>query len=107
MGRLLALIKDTWRSWSVQRRAITAGVVVIAAAGLGVLAYELLKRPPDVSNSNVDFAGREQKEPKQKRPKDTTFDWPTYGFNDARTRYVPSEVVKPPFDTSDWSFQAG
>jgi outer membrane protein assembly factor BamB len=107
MGRLLALIKDTWRSWSVQRRAITAGVVVIAAAGLGVLAYELLKRPPDVSNSNVDFAGREQKEPKQKRPKDTTFDWPTYGFNDQRTRYVPSDVVKPPFDSSDWSFQAG
>jgi outer membrane protein assembly factor BamB len=107
MGRLLARVKDTWRSWSVPRRAITVGAVAIVAAGLGVLAYELLKRPPDVINESVDFAGREQKEPKQKRPKDTTFDWPTYGFNDQRTRYVPTDKVQPPFDSSDWSFQAG
>ena len=103
MGRLLAI----WRSWSVRRRAITVLVAAVAAGGLGVLAYELLKRPPDVINENVDFASREQPKPKQKRPKDTTFDWPTYGFNDARTRYVPSDKVKPPFDQSDWSFQAG
>ena len=103
MGRLLAI----WKSWTVRRRVITVLVAAVAVGGLGVLAYELLKRPPDVVNENVDFASREQPKPKQKRPKDTTFDWPTYGFNDARTRYVPSDKVKPPFDQSDWSFQAG
>jgi outer membrane protein assembly factor BamB len=102
MGKLLQI----WQGWSVRRRAITVGVVVVAAAGLGVLAYELLKRPPDVTNEDVEFAAREQKEPKTK-PKDETFDWPTYGFNDARTRYVPTDKVVPPFDSSDWSFQAG
>lgn len=107
VSRLASLIRDTWNNWSVQRRAITVGVVVIAAAGLGVLAYELLKRPADVTNENVDFAAKEQEEPETKRPKDTTFDWPTYGYNDARTRYVPTDKVKPPFDASDWSFQAG
>ena len=91
----------------VRRRVITVLVAAVAVGGLGVLAYELLKRPPDVVNENVDFASKEQPKPKQKRPKDTTFDWPTYGFNDARTRYVPSDKVKPPFDQSDWSFQAG
>ena len=29
-------------------------------------------------------------ESKAEAAKDTTFDWPTYGFNDARTRYVPN-----------------
>jgi outer membrane protein assembly factor BamB len=103
MGRLLAI----WKSWTVRRRVITVLVAAVAVGGLGVLAYELLKRPPDVVNENVDFASKEQPKPKQKRPKDTTFDWPTYGFNDQRTRYVPNDKVKPPFDQSDWSFQAG
>ena len=107
MTGLLHKFRDAWRSWSVRRRAITVGVVVALAAGMGVLAYELLKRPPDVSNENVDFVEAEQEEPKSDRPADTTFDWPTYGFNDQRTRYVPSDVVKPPFDPSAWSFQAG
>ena len=100
MGRLLAI----WRSWSIRRRVITVLVAAVAVGGLGVLAYELLKRPPDVVNENVDFASKEQPKPKQKRPKDTTFDWPTYGFNDARTRYVPSDKVKPPFapGTCSW-----
>jgi len=107
VSRLTSLMQNTWRSWSGRRRAISVGVVLIATVGLGVLAYELLKRPPDVSNENIDFVDHEQKEPKTKKPKDTTFDWPTYGFNDQRTRYVPTDKVKPPFDSSDWSFQAG
>jgi outer membrane protein assembly factor BamB len=107
MGRLVEWIKGTWRSWSTRRRAITVGVVVLAAAGVGVLAYELLKRPPDVSNPDVDFAAHEQEPKKPEKPKDLTVDWPTYGYNDARTRYFPTDTVKPPFDSSDWSFQAG
>ncbi len=103
MGKLL----EIWRSWSVRRRAITAGVVAIAAVGLGVLAYELLKRPPDVTNEDVEFVETKQKAPKPERPEDTTVDWPTYGFNDARTRYFPTKVVRPPFRPSDWSSHFG
>ena len=81
--------------------------MAIAAAGLGVLAYELLKRPADVSNPDVEFAAQEQKEKKPEKPEDTTVDWPTYGFNDARTRYFATDAVKPPFKPSDWSYQNG
>jgi outer membrane protein assembly factor BamB len=101
MSRLLGI----WRSWSVRRRAITAGVIAVAAAGLGVLAYELLKRPADVSNPDVEFV--EEAAPKPSDPKDKTVDWPTYGYNDARTRYFPTRVVRPPFDNSDWSAHFG
>lgn len=87
---------------------MTLAVVALAAGGLGVLAYELLKRPADVSNEDVDFVEKGGQKPKKpKKPKDLTVDWPTYGLNDARTRYFPTEVVRPPFDSSDWSYQAG
>src|SRR4051794_39548410 len=33
-------------------------------------------------------------------------DWPTYGLDPARTRYLPTEVVKPPFKVS-WRYNAG
>ena len=101
MGRVL----EIWRSWSARRRAITAGVVIVAAVGLGVLAYEVLKRPPDVSNEDVDFV--EQGDEKPKEPKDETVDWPTYGLNNERTRYFASDVVRPPYAGSDWSYQNG
>ena len=101
MGRVL----EIWRSWSARRQAITAGVVVLAAVGLGVLAYELLKRPPDVSNSDVDFVDEGAERPKE--PKDETVDWPTYGLNNERTRFFASDVVEPPFAGSDWSYQNG
>jgi outer membrane protein assembly factor BamB len=103
MGRLIAI----WKSWSVRRRAAVAGIAVLAVAGAGVVAYELLKRPADVSNPDVDFVENEQKPKKPKKPEDKTVDWPTYGYNDARTRFFPTNVVRPPFDSSDWSFQAG
>ena len=103
LGRLL----NIWRSWSARRRAATAILLTVAAAGLGVLAYELLKRPGDVSNPDVDFAQRKVKPEKPKTPKDRTVDWPTYGLDNQRTRFFPSKKVKPPYRGSDWSFQAG
>ena len=36
-----------------------------------------------------------------------TVDWPLYGYDAQRTRYLPTKRVKPPFDASEWSFQAG
>lgn len=106
---MLGRLAQTWRSWSARRRALTVGVAVLAIAGTGVAAYQVLKRPSDVTNTDVDFKERvkDPKPKKPKKPKDRTVDWPTYGLNDARTRYFPTDVVKPPFDASDWSFQAG
>jgi outer membrane protein assembly factor BamB len=103
----MSRLSEIWRGWSTRRKALTVGAVVAVIAGLGVLAYEVLKRPPDVSNPDADFAAHEQRPKKPDKPKDTTVDWPTYGYNDARTRYFPTDTVEPPYDSSDWSFQAG
>ena len=38
--------------------------------------------------------------------KDTTVDWPLYGLNRARTRYLPTKGLNPPFRML-WHFDAG
>jgi len=80
---------------------------LIATVGLGVLAYQWLKRPPDVSNPSVEFVAEEPVKKKKRKPKDLTVNWPTYGYDAARTKAFPTGVVRPPFAGSDWSFQAG
>jgi outer membrane protein assembly factor BamB len=97
MGRLL----DIWRSWSVGQRLAAAGVAVLVVAGAAFGAYQALKRPADVSNPDAAF--KEQK--RKKKPE--TLDWPIYGYDQARTRYLPVKGLDPPLGSSLWSFQAG
>src|ERR671910_781878 len=98
MTRLL----NVWRSWSPRRRLITVGVATLAVAGAGVAAYEILKRPGDISNPDATFV-----ETPEKKKVVKTVNWPIYGYDDERTRYLASKRVKPPFGDSEWSFVAG
>jgi outer membrane protein assembly factor BamB len=79
---------------TVSSRALLAALVSVVALVLGgaVLAYELLKRPADIHNAAVPF--KPQKPPK---PKAKVTNWPMFGFNRARTRYLPAKGVRPPF----------
>ncbi|HEX6228082.1 MAG TPA: PQQ-binding-like beta-propeller repeat protein, partial [Solirubrobacterales bacterium] len=54
----------------------------------------LLKRPPDVHNTAVPFV-KPKKPPPQ--PKARTVNWPMFGLNRARTRYLSAKGVRPPF----------
>jgi outer membrane protein assembly factor BamB len=97
MARLIQI----WRSWSLRRRLIVVGgAAVIVAAGVGVAAYFALKRPADVSNPNAAFNKHRQKPA-------TAGDWPLYGYDRERSRYLPAKNLDPPFRSSLWSFQAG
>ena len=74
-ARLRDEAKRLWR----ERRRLAVGLVVagiLAVLGAGILAYELVKRPPDVHNPNAVFVP--QKPPK---PKAKTVNWPIYGLN--------------------------
>jgi outer membrane protein assembly factor BamB len=95
-GRWRALVKlgrDPKRIWREHRKRTLAiaAVALLALAGL-IVAYELLKRPPDVHNTSVAF-----KPQKPQKPKAKTVNWPMFGLNPARTRYLPAKGVKPPF----------
>jgi outer membrane protein assembly factor BamB len=73
--------------------------IVLLALGLlvggALVAYEQLKRPGDVHNEEAIERFKPQKPPPPKEAK--TVNWPVYGFNAARTRYLPVKGVKPPF----------
>lgn len=103
LARLFARPLAIWRSWSVRTRVLAVAGVALLIAGAALAGYTALKRPGDISNPGVGFV--EQRSPKPKQVK--TVNWPVYGFDDARTRYLPTERVRPPFDSSEWSFQAG
>lgn len=98
----MSRIIGKWRSWSVRRRFAVVGATLLVIGGAGLTAYLVLKRPGDVSNPDAVFNAK-QPEPE---PRAHT-DWPVYGFNPQRTRYLPARKVKPPFSKPVWEFDAG
>ena len=96
MARLL----DIWRAWSARRRFAVAGGAAVAVAGVALAVYLTTKRPEDVSNPDAAFK-------KQKPAAAKTVDWPLYGHDLQRTRYLRVKHLDPPFGSSEWSFQAG
>jgi outer membrane protein assembly factor BamB len=89
-ARLLGHPKRMWREHRGPTLLLAAAAIVLLV-GIAV-SYELLKRPPDVHNTSVAF--KPQKPPK---PQARTVNWPMFGLNPARTRYLPAKGVKPPF----------
>ncbi|HEX5593671.1 MAG TPA: PQQ-binding-like beta-propeller repeat protein [Solirubrobacterales bacterium] len=81
--------------------------LAVALLALGILVsgaivgYELLKRPGDVHNEEAIRHFKPQKPPPPKEPQ--TVNWPVYGQNPARTKYLPVKGIKPPFDKR-WRF---
>ena len=80
--------------WWHDRRKLAAALAaaVLVLGGGAALAYELLKRPEDVINPDVPFVAEKPPKPVVK-----TTNWPMFGYNRARTRWLPANRVKPPF----------
>lgn len=74
--------------------ALLAAALVFSAA---VVGYELLKRPGDVHNETVPFRVEKPKPAPQRPTRERTVNWPMFGYNRARTRYLPVQGIKPPF----------
>lgn len=100
MGRLFAI----WRAWSVRARLLIVGGFVALVAGAGVAAYAVLKRDADVECPAP--CPLEVEEEPERREVIKTVSWPVYGYDDQRTRYLPTKVVKPPYGKRRWRFDA-
>jgi outer membrane protein assembly factor BamB len=88
--RVEAMLSPTWWMERKHRPAVLAAVVVLLIVG-AVLAYQDLKRPGDIRNTDVGF------NPEEAKPTEKTVGWPIYGYNQARTRYLAAKGIKPPF----------
>ena len=83
--------------WYKQRNKILAvvGVLLVAGIGIGLIAWNELKRPADVSNPDVPFENPVKKP--NKVPQDKTVNWSTFRLNPQRTGYLPVNGIHPPF----------
>jgi outer membrane protein assembly factor BamB len=102
----VASLRTIWSSWSTRRRAVTVGLAVLVIAGVAVAGYLIvIKRPADVSNPDVAFDAQEVKIPERSELKNVN--WPIYGLDPERTRYLPGKFLDPPFVSSKWSLPIG
>jgi outer membrane protein assembly factor BamB len=97
----LSLLVHPRKLWREHRRVAFAliGLVVVAIAAV-VIGYEALKRPADVHNETAirRFNPEKPKEaPRSVHGEPKTVNWPMYGLNPQRTRYLPARGIKPPY----------
>lgn len=92
---------------------VVAGLAALIAAA--IVVFLLLNKPSDVSHPNVEFTtpattATQPPPPKKKavakQPAVDTFQWPTYGFTDARTRAFTAAPrnMRPPFRRG-WTYR--
>lgn len=87
------LLRDPRLLWREHRHfAIGLAIVVLVGAIGAFVAYQQLKRPADIHNADVAFQPQKPKVQKRK-----TVSWPLYGYDRARSRYLPAKGVRPPF----------
>jgi outer membrane protein assembly factor BamB len=94
LRQVLRSLRDRKRLWREHRHLVLAvgAIALVMLIGGGVLAYELLKRPADIHNAEAGFQPQ-----KPKRQERKTVSWPLYGYDRARTRYLPAKGIRPPF----------
>jgi outer membrane protein assembly factor BamB len=91
--RLPARLMETWRNLDKTTRSLVlSGAALLVIVVIGV-AYLILQRPSDIQNEDAEFAARE----KEKLEKEH-INWPLYGFDLERTRYLPAKGIEPPYD---------
>jgi outer membrane protein assembly factor BamB len=103
MTRLIA----KWRALSVRTRVLIGVGTAALIAGAAVAGYLIVKRDPDVECPPPCELEVDETEPPKREERVKTVNWPVYGYDDQRTRYLPTARVRPPYDASEWSFNAG
>jgi outer membrane protein assembly factor BamB len=92
-------------AWRDPTHLIIAAAISFVGFGGAVAAYEVLKRESDRSCPPPCKLEHQQKPTHAEEVE--TVDWSFYGYDTQRTRYLPTKRVRPPYDASIWSFQAG
>jgi outer membrane protein assembly factor BamB len=93
MKRLLAI----WTSLTGGERAVAAAVTVALLATCAMAGYALLlKRADDVSNPGVAFQAEKSGKKGSSQP-DRRVDWPRFGYDTQRTKFLDAQRVRPPF----------
>jgi outer membrane protein assembly factor BamB len=93
----MAHLKDVWNSHRLLVITAAAGTLAVIGA---VIVYLILKRPEDKSCPDPCTIATST----NPGPVSGTENWPLYGLNQQRTRYLDAPAVKPPYATR-WTFK--
>jgi outer membrane protein assembly factor BamB len=102
MSKLKTSANSLWNRLPSSRNgrlALGGGIAAIAAA-IFFLVYSEVKRPGDVLNRDAAFDASDGKVTRG------VVDWPTYGLNNDRTRFLSRKGIRPPFKQR-WEYASG
>ncbi len=93
------------RGWVDPAHLAILAVISLFAAGGAAAAYLVLKRDSD--RTCPPPCKLETQQPPSHAEVTKTVNWPYYGYDQQRTRYLATKRVRPPYDASSWSLQLG
>ncbi len=86
-----------WAALTGGERLLMSAVVLSICVTLVLAAVGIAKRPADISNPDAAFDGSEIATESKPVKKDRTVDWPRYGYDTERTKFLDAQRVRPPF----------
>jgi outer membrane protein assembly factor BamB len=94
----MKVVKRIWNGTSAAERLLLAIAVLGLLSTAAFAAWAFVKRPGDVSNPNADFREGQRLDKKpQTEPEDRSVDWPRFGYDFERTKFLYTPRVRPPF----------
>lgn len=73
------------------------GFLLVAAGAAAAIYFTFIKAPEDVSHPEVEFTAPKKAPNRKGSGSERTLDWPLYGYNRGRTRYLPGVRLRPPY----------
>ena len=102
MKKLLGI----WRAATGAERVV-AIVAILALLSTGAFAAAaMLERPGDISNPDATFDVSKGVGKKSKPPVDRTVDWPRFGYDNGRSKFLDAQGVRPPYRKL-WKYDGG
>lgn len=102
MKKLLSI----WRAATGAERVVAIAALLALVSTFAFAGVALLKRPGDIFNPNVAFDRSKGVGKKAKPPADRTIDWPRFGYDVGRSKFLNAQNVRPPFRRL-WKYDGG
>jgi outer membrane protein assembly factor BamB len=102
----MKVLRRIWAGTGAPERLLLAVAALSVTATVIVGAIALFKRPGDISNPDAQFkTGKLENDPTKNKPKgeNDAVNWPRFGYDEARTKFLGVQKVRPPF-TKVWKY---
>jgi len=90
-------LSSIWRATTGAERVVAIVAILGVLSTVAFAGVALLKRPSDVSNPDVAFKRSKGVGKQSKPPRDRSVDWPRFGYDQGRSKFLDAQGVRPPF----------